>query len=221
MACCKSWAIAVARLGVVFTIFVISAMVAPSQDFQNWNEVDLTASWKRIDLLLPVVVRTDTHLPNPQFVATGAVAFISVTQHLLLAGGYLFADLPQSGQVAHVPLVAITPIERKGRFTLMDQNRFEKLVDYKTEPVRYRDLALIDRRFGSHDAWHAFADDEIFFNLSTESWNQNRFQVGGGMRLNSRLSLDVYYLQRNASGGAAPSHILGTILTVKLSRAHR
>jgi hypothetical protein len=196
---------------------MIFAGLARAQDFQNWNEVDLTASWKKIDLLVPAVVRTDANLPNPQFAATGIVASVSALSHIQLVGGYLFADLPQSSHVAHVPVIAIAAIAHKGRLKVLDQNRFEKLFNYGSEPVRYRNLLLGDVRF-DQSQWHAFVDDEIFFNLSNSTWNQNRLQAGAGRRLNRRLSFDLYYLHRNASSGALPVDALGTILTVKLAR---
>jgi hypothetical protein len=100
---------------------------------------------------------------------------------------------------------------------MTDRNRFEKLIGYPTAPVRYRNRFLVDWPFGLHDQWHAFADDEILFNLTNQSWNQYRFQADGGARLNRRLFLDIYYLQRNPSGGAVATRVLGTTLRVRLT----
>jgi hypothetical protein len=202
----------------IVVFLTIQATLAGAQDFQIWNEVDLTASWKKIDFLAPLVARTDPSKPNPQFAATGIVALIPLTGHLQLVGGYLFADLPQSSQVAHVPVVAVAASLHAKQLTVIEQNRLEKLFDYEAEPVRYRNLLLADVPF-EHGQWHSFVSDEIFFNLSNSSWNQNRFQAGAGRRLSPRLRLDFYYLQRNASGGAAPAHVLGTILTVRLTHS--
>jgi hypothetical protein len=44
---------------------------AIAQDFQLWNEVDVTVSWKKVEFLAPFLARTDTSLPNPQLAATG------------------------------------------------------------------------------------------------------------------------------------------------------
>lgn len=210
--------IASAQLIAIVLLVAMQAALAGAQDFQNWNEVDLTASWKKVDFLAPLVARTDPSKPNPQFAATGVVALIPVARHFQLVGGYLFADLPQSSQFAHVPLVAVAASFHARHLTAVEQNRFEKLFDYGSEPVRYRNLLLADVSF-NHGQWHSFVSDEIFFNLSNSSWNQNRFQAGAGRRLSPRLRLDLYYLQRNTSGGAAPAHVLGTILTVKLTHS--
>jgi hypothetical protein len=204
-------------IGIVLLV-AMQADLAGAQDFQNWNEVDLTASWKKVDFLAPLLARTDANKPNPQFAATGVVALVPLWRHVQLLGGYLFADLPQRSQVAHVPLVAVAASFQSRHFTAVEQNRFEKLFDYGSEPVRYRNLLLADVPF-RRGQWHSFVSNEIFFNLSNSSWNQNRFQAGAGRRLSPRLRLDLYYLQRNAGGGAVPAHVLGTLLSVRLTNS--
>jgi hypothetical protein len=121
--------------------------------------------------------------------------------------------------LVHIPLVALSTPFHFGRFAIADRNRFEKLIGYPAAPVRYRNRIGLDRAFGAHNQWHFFVDDEIFFNLSAGRWNQNRFQAGGGARLNRRLFLDVYYLQRNAA--APETQALGTTLRVELTPSTR
>jgi len=200
----------------LFCLFIL-AVPAGAQDFQIWNEVDLTASWRNVDFMVPLLARTDTRLPNPQLAATGITADFHLPWRLTLTGGYLFADLPQRSLLVHLPLVAVSTSLRFGRFTVADRNRFEKLIGYGTAPVRYRNRFMVDRPFGAHDRWHLFVADEVFFDLSNTTWNQNRFQAGGGARLNRLLFLDGYYLQRNPSGGASPTRVLGTTLRVALT----
>jgi hypothetical protein len=204
------------RLAAALLFLRLFPGLAGAQDFQQWNEVDVTASWPRVNFLVPFVARTDAHLANPQLAATGIIASFPLSKHLTLTGGYLFADLPQIPDQAHVPLVALLTSLKLKRFTLGDQNRFEKLVGYKDSPVRYRNWILADRPIGETGNWHFFCNDEVFFNLTDGNWNQNRFKAGGGARLSRRLFLDLYYLQRNSPGGAASAHVLGTDLTVKL-----
>jgi hypothetical protein len=211
------WRSVISARAIAVVLFVFfRARLAGAQDFQNWNELDFTASWKKVDFLAPVVARTDPSKSNPLFAATGIVAFMPLTRHIVLVGGYLFADLPQSSQVAHVPVAAVATSLNSSHLKVLDQNRFEKLFDYGSGPLRYRNLLLADVPLDPRQ-WHMFVDDEIFFNLSNSSWNQNRCQAGVGRRLSTRLRLDLYYLQRSAPGGAAPAHVLGTILTVRLT----
>ena len=205
------------RVRIVLSCLCFLPTLARSQDFQSWNEVDLIASWRKVDFLVPLLARTDTRLPNPQLAATGITADLPLPWHLTLTGGYLFADLPQRSQVVHLPLVAVSKSFHMGRIAIVDRNRFEKLVGFGNSPVRYRNRLLLDRPFGPRDQWHVFADDEIFFDLSAASWNQNRFQAGGGVRLTHRFFLDAYYLQRNPSGGTLTTRVLGTTLRVALT----
>ena len=83
--------------------------------------------------------------------------------------------------------------------------------------MRYRNLLLLDQSFRRDSHWHAFVDDEVFINLSADNFNQNRFQIGGGLHLYRRCQLDLYYLQKNPGSGRA-THVVGTILTIKLNR---
>jgi hypothetical protein len=197
-------------------LLLIVAGTTHAQDFQSWNEVDLTASWHKVDFLVPFVARTDSSLPNPQLAATGITVDLHLPAHLTLTPGYLFVTLPQPNYLVHVPLVALTGTLHPGRLTVADRNRLEKLIGYPGSPVRYRNRLLVDLPFGPQSRLHAFLDDEIFFNLSAGNFNQNRLQAGAGAHLTPRLLLDLYYLQKNPASGAT-THVLGTTLRVNLT----
>jgi hypothetical protein len=205
------------RTFLAMAVLLFTCVLAGAQDFQSWNEADLTATWHRVDFLVPLLARTDSSLPNPQLAAAGVTADFPVQRHLIVTAGYLFADLPQKSIQVHLPLVAITPSIRVGRITLADRNRFEKLFQYANQPVRYRNRILFDERLGRQSTWHMFVENETIWDVTDAVWIQNRFQVGGGLRTNGRLSLDLYYLRRNASGGAVPTNVLGTTLRIALT----
>lgn len=210
------WALCV-RAMVVSCFAVVPHARAAAQTLQSWNEVDVTASWHKVDLLVPFLARTDTNKPNPQLAASGFTADFALRWRLTLTSGYLFADLPQRSEWVHLPLVAVTKTFQWGRFSLADRNRFEKLVGFMGSPVRYRNRLFLDRPLGRRNAWHMFADDEVIWNLSAAQWNQNRVQVGGGARLGRRLFLDVYYLRRNVNGAGPATNVIGNILKVALT----
>jgi hypothetical protein len=199
----------------IMLLLIFAGQLALAQDFQSWIEVDLAATWHRIDFLVPLVARIDSQLPNPQLAAGGMSADLALGRHLTLTGGYLFADLPQKSLRVHLPLVALTNSFRIGRVTLADRNRFEKLFSYANSPIRYRNRFLVEQALGARG--HLFATDEVIFDLTNQAWSQNRFQSGGGFRLNRQVWLDVYYLRRNGSGGAMPANVLGTNLRVSLT----
>jgi hypothetical protein len=193
----------------------LATALGNAQDFQSWNEVDVVLTWKHGDFWAPFLARTDPAKPNPQLAATGLVADLKLGWGLTLTPGYLFADLPQAGYKVQLPLVMITEKVHLGRVVLADGNRFEKLIGYPKEPVRYRNLVLVDCPFGSSDRAHAFIGDEVFFDLSAGDYNQNRFQTGAGVHLTDRLLLDLYYLQKDPVGNTT-IHALGTRLAVTL-----
>jgi Protein of unknown function (DUF2490) len=199
----------------IFLVFAVP--VSRAQEFEAWNEVDLTASWRRVDFLAPFVARIDPAKPNPQLAATGLTADLPLRWGLTLTPGYLFADLPQANYLVHLPLLAFTETTHLSRLTLSDRNRFEKLLGYPGSPIRYRNRLLLDCPFGSDDRAHVFIDDEIFFNLSTANFNQNRFQTGAGVRLHPRFLLDFCYFQKNPGSGT-PTYVFGTTLKVSLIR---
>lgn len=203
----------------LLTSLLFSCGPAHAQDFQSWNEVDLVATLRKVDLLVPLLARTDNSLPNPQLAATGMTADMPLRWHVTLTGGYLFAVLPQKSLAVHLPLVAATSSFRLGRTTLAERNRLEGLFNYPKAPVRYRNRFLVDEALGANHRWHLFAD-EVFFDLTAGAWRQNRLQAGGGIWLQPRLLLDVYYLRRNASGVAVPVNVVGTNLRISLTPAN-
>ena len=202
------------QIALALLVFVLAAASAHGRDFQDWSEVDLTAAWHHVDLLVPFVARTDTVKPNPQLAATGLTADVHLPLHLTLTPGYLFADLPQSSAHVHIPLLALTGTMHLHRLAVADRNRLEGLIGYSGNPVRYRNRLLFDLPFAERA--HLFLDDELFVNLSTGAFNQNRLQSGAGLHLTPRLLVDLYYLQKNPPSGAA-THVLGSTLRIALT----
>jgi len=201
----------------VLLLFVLGPGSARAQSPQFWPEIDFSITRGHINLLVPSLVRLDPTAANPQFVATGAVGTAAFGSHLSVSAGYLFADLPQKSAVAHVPLVAVTPILSAHRWSISDMSRFERLISYSNQPYRYRNRAGVDYALGKDRRVHIYAVNEYFVNLSTASWNQNRAQVGIGLSANRYSRFDLYYLQRSAPGGAE-TPVIGTVLTIRFNR---
>jgi hypothetical protein len=189
------------------------------QSHQWWPEADLSIKVGRLHLLAPMLVRLDTGLPNPQFVATGLIASYRLSRNWSVSGGYLYADLPQNSLNAHVPLGAVTGELHPGRLKLADTNRFERLLAYPTEPYRYRNRAMAEYAFGNARATHVYAANEYFYNLTSGGWNQNRVQGGIGQDM-GRLRVDGYFLEKSAPGGKETA-VIGTVLTVRVGKMGR
>jgi hypothetical protein len=134
---CLTFSSCCLRTATVLLAFVaLVPTFSSAQNFQSWNEVDLTTSWRSVDFLVPLLARLDSTSANPQLAATGIEADFPLRWHLTATGGYLFAVLPQRSIDVHLPLVAITTSYRFRRLTLAERNRFEKLIDFGSGPVR-------------------------------------------------------------------------------------
>jgi len=61
-----------------------------------------------------------------------------------------------------------------------------------------------------------FVSDEIFYDASTDQFNQNRFSIGTSQKLTDQLGLDLFYMIKSSRSGNDwnDSHILGTYLKV-------
>jgi hypothetical protein len=139
-------------------------------------------------------------------------------RHWDLSAGYLFADLPQSSAVAHVPLAIVTPHLAAGRWSFADANRAERLLDYSDEPYRYRNRAAVDCAVGRERRTHVYVANEVILEVAPRTaWNQNRAQLGVGFAAGKRTRADVYVLQRSAPGSKETT-VTGTVLTVTLGK---
>jgi len=197
---------------------MLASRTAAAQNVQLWDEVDVATSWRTLALTVPVVLRTDTKLPNPQLVAGGLLADIQLPHDVTLTGGYLVAELPQRADLlAQIPLVAAAKTFHVGELILNDRNRLERLDGFGTSPFRYRNRLLLDSPLGAGRRWHMFGDDEVFFDFSQSAWTQNRFRVGAGVRMNSHTFLDAYYLLRSVRGGLPSTQVIGTTFRVALT----
>jgi hypothetical protein len=211
-------------LRLILATLFLCLLVVPAgrgQNFQQWNEVDLAARWRKMEFTTPWVARTEAGKPNSVLAATGITVDFALPRGFTLTGGYLFADLPQNSLAVHLPLMALSASFHAGKLTVADRNRLEKLIGYPGAPVRYRNRILLDLPLGQKAQRHIFADNEVIFDLSAGNWSQNRFRAGAGARLNRALFLDVYYLEREANRAARGTNVLGTDLRVTLTRKHR
>lgn len=66
----------------VFCLVLLSVASVEAQDFQSWNEIDFSASWRGVGLTLPLLARVDSRLPNPQLAATGITADVPLLWRL-------------------------------------------------------------------------------------------------------------------------------------------
>jgi hypothetical protein len=203
----------------VFLVLLGFAGGARAQDFQQWNELDLAGSVRGYTLTAPLVARTDAaQSVNPILAATGLLLDTPMKHHVSGTVGYLWVTLPGSDAQANVPLLAATAQVRVRHLRIDDRNRFEQLVSYSNSPVRYRQRLLLEYPLGRRGRVQALCSDEPIWVLTpgkTQGWNQNRLQLGVEVRVAPRVTLDNYYLQRNAPSGATV-YAIGTQVRVRV-----
>jgi hypothetical protein len=206
----------------LFGVLFLPVATSAAQDLQVWNEIDFAVSWRAIAITTPVILATDSSLPNPQFVVSGLTVDASLPWHITMSGGYVFLDLPTGAQsLVRIPLLAASGAFRVRRLVGTDRNRVEKLMGLGSSPVRYRNRLSLDLTLDDGGAWHVFGDGEFFFDGSTSKWTQNRLRFGAGHRLSARNILDVYCLRRSVSGVGTKTYVVGTTLKIDLTDAAR
>jgi hypothetical protein len=205
---------------VSLVIFSSLATAARAADSQIWSEVDLLASpTSGLRFTFPLVMRNSFDLPNPQLGGAGCIADVSVTKDLTLTAGYLFVGLPNTGKgyESNIPLAAITIRHKLGHFEASDRNRAEKLFGLSNSPIRYRNKLSVDLPLAS-GRWTPFVTNEIFYDFSQAAWTQDRLQIGVGLRLNTRLRLNSFFLLRSdLQVKANDVHALGLMLEWSLT----
>ena len=170
-----------------------------------------------------MVIRSSFNLANPQLAGLGPVFDVSVAKFVIVTGGYLFVTLPKTGPgySVHVPLAAVTLRQTWHHLRISDRNRAEALIGIPHSPIRYRNKLAVDLGLPSSRV-NPFISDEVFYDFEQSAWTQNRLAVGAGIRLNPRLGLDLYYLERSAHKTLPSSvHALGLTLEIHIKTLKR
>jgi hypothetical protein len=148
----------------------------------------------------------DVHLPWQLTVSSGCL------------GGYLVVALPhRASSLVVVPLVPVTKAFALRRTVATDRNVLDDFHGFGGATARYRNRLSLDLS-DHHRAWHAFGDDEAFFDLSMSNWTQNRLRLGGGRHLSEHITLDLYYLRWRVMSTRTNTDVIGTTVTVDLNK---
>jgi Protein of unknown function (DUF2490) len=79
---------------------------------------------------------------------------------------------------------------------------------YRNRVEFRRDIVMARKRL------NVFAWDEVFYSSTLNKWYRNRFAVGAGRKVNSRISIDIYYLRQN-DGYSLPGDLNALGVTLK------
>jgi hypothetical protein len=121
-------------------------------ELQSWDELDvLTRLLSNLDITWIARVRLSEELPNPARYLFGTDWNFSVGRNLVLTPSFYYRTYrPARGMVGHrvVPMFAIEPILRRGRWTVSDRNRIGGRFD--TEPRAFVVLSKSSQSRLSH-----------------------------------------------------------------------
>ncbi len=173
-------------------------------DNQFWGGMQMGLPLrKKIDLVLSGSVRQGrdfSHLVQEQGGAAvmfkwGQFMSVSPTYQFLATQPYpqihgrenrLSLNVAFSHRWERATIIDINLIEERWRRLLGNSNRYRNRLQLEWP------MKLVDFQF------RGFVANEIFYDWSVRAWNRNRFFAGISRSLNTKLTLDLFYMKQNA-----------------------
>jgi hypothetical protein len=208
---------------VIFCILVISVhaqSVAPDEDTQSWNDVQLTAPMtKKVDFVLTGTFRFGDNFRKAVDQRLAVAFNLKLHDAISFQPSYTnISTTPKIGRrrTEHRLSLAATYKFPLKKFALTDRNLFERRLRLPQNSTRYRNRLMLEYPFERFFLNKLFVSDEIFYDWSLKRWSRNRFTIGAGKNLNKNLSLEIYYMRQN-DGTTRPGdlHVLGTTTKVR------
>ncbi len=217
-----------ARTGVFLTLVAFLPVFAAAQtddreDFQSWNDVQLTA---------PVTEQVE-------FFLSGTLRFgknLTRYNEGRLGGGFVFKprkDLSFSASYANITARNSSGVFKRenrlvfyGRyrfptkgFGLSHRSQYEYRMRSPKNSWRYRPSLTFEKEIPDDLIPKAkfFVTEEIFYDSARGKFSRNRFSIGINKTLTKNFSVDFYYLRQN-DGFSRPGdlNVIGTSWKIKL-----
>ena len=186
--------------------------VTDDEDFQSWNDVQLTAPLSpQFDFYTKLTMRFGRNVARLND-GRYAVGFVwKPTKSLSITPFYWYINARN----------ARSQFRTENRLNLQASYRFpfkkfglthRSIYEYRYRGVgntwRYRAALTYDHDFPKSllPKTKYFFGDEIFYDSATKKFSRNRFSVGITRTINKKLSLDVYYMRQN-DGYAHPGDL--------------
>ena len=206
-----------------FVAFSTRAQTAqPENDFQSWNEVQITAPMtKKVDFYTAVTMRFGKNVSRVND-SRFAIGFIfKPTISLSIQPFYLYIDARNTNsqfRKEHRLNLRTTYRFPFKKFGLSHRSWFEYRLRRPRNSWRYRPSLTFEKALPKNIIPKAtfFLTEEVFYDSLLKRFSRNRFSAGINKTLNKNLSLDVYYMRQN-DGTTRPGdlHVIGTSLKVK------
>lgn len=210
----------------VFCAFAARAQAnaaAVEEDFQSWNDLQLTAAMSRqFDFFAQVTMRFGknvTRLNDGRF----AVGFIWKPRKSLSVSPFFWHIRARNAvgrfrTEQRLNLRAIYRFPFKN-FGLLHRSTFEYRLRRPLNSWRYRPSLTFEKDVPKKfiPAAKVFVTEEVFYDSLLKEFSRNRFTVGITKTLTKKLSLDLYYMRQN-DGFARPGDlkVVGTAWKVRM-----
>ena len=198
--------------------------VTDPDDSQLWTGVQFAVPLReRTELILAGSFRLGRDFSHPVYETAGAAVRFRLGRYFALSPIYQFVATQyypgihtRENRLSINGVVSI-PIKR---LVLDNMHQFDQRFRELQNSNRYRTRVQVEWPFRFHDAdYRLFCWEEAYYDWIPHAWSRNRFAVGGGKRLNSKLTIDLYFLKQNARF-SRPRNInaIGVTFRIQLDR---
>lgn len=193
------------------------------EDLQSWNDLQITVPInKKFDAVFMATARIGSNISKLVEGRGGGGIVWKINKAFSLSPAYIYIETRNSRGQFHTEHRFVFNGKYKfpvKAFGLSHRSQFEYRVRSSGNNWRYRPSITVEKDLPKSFIPRAkiFVTEEPFYISTTGKFSRNRFSVGINKTINSKFSLDVYYLRQN-DGYAHPGdlNVIGTSWKIKL-----
>jgi predicted porin len=194
--------IVAASLGTPVAARAQSSTISPQA--QLWTEFDVNAPLSSNFSVTGIgQLRVSDDPPNPALTALGMDVNYKFGGSWTVSLGYLHqvtGNREENPNITQLLRLTTSYAYKFGRSTLVLRGRFQDNLTSSSNPWVLR-LRAEYRWATDHlgPIAYLYANDEVFYQFSSQEWFRNRFQVGANLTFTQRFSARVYYQYQNTT----------------------
>ena len=204
-------------------IFANAQTITDDEDFQSWNDVQLTVPMtEQFDFYTSVTMRFGknvSRLNDGRF----AIGFVwKPTKSFSVQPFYWYIRARNSRsqfRIEHRLNLRATYRFPFKKFGLIHRSTFEYRMRSSGNTWRYRPALTFEKDIPKKFIPKAkfFVTEEVFYDSGLNKFSRNRLTIGINKTINKKLSLDIYYMRQN-DGFSHPGdlNVIGTSWKIKL-----
>jgi uncharacterized protein DUF2490 len=184
-------------------IFAAGQIAQDDEDFQSWNDVQLTVPMsKLVDFQTKVTMRFGKNVTRLNDGRWQFGFVFKPTKALSITPFYWYIrarNAAGSFRTEHRLNLAVSyrfPIKS---FGLIHRSTFERRLRPPVNSWRYRAMLTFEKDIPKNIIPQAkfFIGDEVFYDSVIKKFSRNRFSIGINKTLTKQLSVDIYYMRQN------------------------